>query len=349
MRLRLLERPIVASVLQSSGALAALELASRERSLFVLNYHRLGTIAGNPLDDATFSATAAELRQQMTHLKRWFVTPSVSEILDSLARGRFDDPTALVTFDDGYRDNYDVGFPVLRSLGVPACFFVVSGYLDAPSLPWWDHIAYSVKHTAAAVVTIDYPEPLKFDLRATPPSRVTYAILRAYKRARPLDNRRFFDGLAAATGVDVDGPALSRELFVSWDAAREMRDAGMTIGSHTVTHPILASLPEADQHRELVESRERIGEVLGAAPDVLAYPVGGPTAFTEATKRLARDAGYRAAFSYIGRRNVPGRIDQFAIGRSAVEHDQSHAQFRLNAALKTIALGGLDGSSDARR
>ena len=79
----------------------------------------------------------------------------------------------------------------------------------------------------------------------------------------------------------------------------------MTIGSHTVTHPILAALPEDDQHRELVDSRERIGQMLGAKPDLLAYPVGGPTAFTEVTKRLAREAGYRAAFRYFGSHNVP--------------------------------------------
>jgi len=335
--MRVLDRPVVASLLRSSGILAALERAARERSLFVLNYHRVGSIAGNALDDATFSASAEVLRLQMTYLKRWFVLPPVDRILDSLARGRFDDPTALVTFDDGYRDNFDLGFPVLRSLGVPACFFVVSGYLDTPSLPWWDRVAYSVKRTALDAFTIDYPEALTFDLRTMSRRQVTWRILHAYKRAHGLDQPRFFAALSAATGVDVDGQALSRDLFVSWDAAREMQNAGMTIGSHTVTHPILAGLPEADQQRELVDSRERIGEMLGAKPELLAYPVGSPTAFTEATKRLARQAGYRAAFSYFGVRNLPGQIDPFAISRSAVEHDESHAQFRLNATLKTIA------------
>ena len=334
---RVLDRPIVASLLQTSGVLRALELASRERALFVLNYHRLGAIAGNALDDATFSATAADLRLQMTYLKRWFAMPPVAAILESVARGRFSEPTALVTFDDGYRDNYELGFPVLRSLGVPACFFVVTGYVDAPSLPWWDRVAYSVKRTAVDVLRIGYPEGLEFDLRTTPRDLVTYRILRAYKQARSLDQERFFGELSSATGVDVDGPALSRELFVTWPAAREMQNAGMTIGSHTVTHPILASLPEAAQRRELVESRERIGQMLGAKPDVLAYPVGGRTAFTDVTKRLAREAGYRAAFSYFGVRNDPEQLDPFSISRVAVEHTDSHAQFRLNATLNTIA------------
>ena len=164
--MRVLEGPLVASLLQSTGVLSAMELASRERGLLVLNYHRLGTTVGNELDDATFSATADALRQQMAYLKRWFAMPPVHEVLDALARGQFDQPTALVTFDDGYRDNYELGLPVLRSLDVPACFFVVSGYLDAPSLPWWDHVAYAVKRTTVDTLRLAYPEPLEFDLRS---------------------------------------------------------------------------------------------------------------------------------------------------------------------------------------
>ncbi len=317
--------------------LRILELLPRERALYVLNYHRIGTTADNALDDGTFSATTETLRTQMLYLRRHFALPPAREILESVRRGRFDHPTALVTFDDGYRDNYDLAFPVLRDLRVPGCFFVVSGYVDAPSLPWWDHVAYAVKQTTAEVLTFDYPEAMSFDLRTTPREAITSGILRAYKRAHQIDGQRFFDGLAAATGVEVDGATLSKNLFAPWKALREMQDAGMTIGSHTVTHPVLASLPVEFQRRELVESRERIGQVLGTMPDLLAYPVGGPSAFTEVTQKLARDAGYRAAFSFFGGLNHADRLAPYAIGRAAVEIGESHAQFRAAAATTTLA------------
>src|SRR5262249_47238147 len=130
--------PPVASLLRNTGVLRTLELLRRSPGLLVLNYHRVGDPAGNPFDDATFSASASAFRAQVSYLKRWFVMPPPHQILDSLARGSFADPTALITFDDGYRDNHDVAFPILRDLGVPACFFVVTGFLDAPRLPWWD-------------------------------------------------------------------------------------------------------------------------------------------------------------------------------------------------------------------
>lgn len=337
MRPRVPQHPRVASLLQATGVLRALEHLPRERGLYVLNYHRIGTTDGNVLDDATFSASADSLHTQMTYLRRHFATPPAQQVLESIQRGHFDDPSVLVTFDDGYRDNYDLAFPVLRDAGVPGCFFVVSGYVDQPSLPWWDHVAYAVKRTSVEVLTLDYPEPLTFDLRTTRRAVVTAGILRAYKRARPLDGQRFFDGFTAATGVEVDGAALSRDLFASWDALREMQAGGMTIGSHTVTHPVLASLPPEAQRRELTQSRERIGEMLGLKPDLLAYPVGGPTAFTDTTQQLAREAGYRAAFSYFGGLNHAERLAPYAIGRASVEIGESHAQFRLKAATATVS------------
>ena len=341
----LIDRPRVAAVLKQTGVLAAMERLPRARGLLVLNYHRVGERAGNPFDDATFSATAEAFRAQVSYLKARFALPPVRDILDSLARGRFDEPTALVTFDDGYRDNHEIAFPVLRELGVPACFFVVTGLLDAPTLPWWDHVAYSVKQTAVERLRLDYPERLDFDLRVTPRPRVAWRILRAYKDAARLDEARFFDRLAEQTRVTVDVDRLGRTLFMSWDAAREMAGAGMTIGSHTVTHPLLASLDEAAQRVELRESRERIGEMVGATPDVLAYPVGGPAAFTAATKRIAREAGYNAAFCYYGRLNRPATTDLFAISRIAVEHADTLSQFRLRTTLSGVGFARSGGGA----
>jgi peptidoglycan/xylan/chitin deacetylase (PgdA/CDA1 family) len=334
--IRFSECPQVASLLRNTGILRALELLRRAPGLLVLNYHRVGDLAGNHFDDATFSATAEAFRAQVAYMKRWFLMPPPDEILESLSHGSFKDPTVLVTFDDGYRDNHEIAFPVLRDLGVPACFFMVTGLLDAPRLPWWDRVAYSVKRTNAEVFGLEYPERLQFDLRTTARAHVTWRILRACKDARPFNESRFFDELAARTGVGIEAERLGRTLFMSWDAVREMAQAGMTIGSHTTRHAVLASLSEAAQRRELGGSRDRLGEALGSYPDMVAYPVGGTDAFTAVTKRLAREVGYRAAFSYGGGLNRPSRIDRFAIGRVPVDHAETWAQFRVRLTLATI-------------
>jgi peptidoglycan/xylan/chitin deacetylase (PgdA/CDA1 family) len=328
-------RPL-ASILRRTGLLRSLERLRRTPGLLVLNYHRVGEPAGNHFDDATFSATAEAFRTQIAYLRRFFLTPPVHEVLESIARGTIRDPTALVTFDDGYRDNYEVAYPLLRSLDVPASFFVVTALIDQPRLPWWDRVAYSVKRTAVDRLPLAYPERLEFDLRSTPRARVIWRILRACKDARPFDEPRFLDELVRGTDVGVDAERLGRRLFMSWDEVREMARTGMTIGSHTATHAVLASLSEAAQRRELDASRQLIGDVVGSRPDLLAYPVGGREAFTAITKRLARESGYRAAFSSWGGLNRPATIDPYAIARVPVEHADTTEQFRLHLTVASI-------------
>lgn len=336
---RLLDRPSLALLLRHTGVLGLLEHLRRTPGLLVLNYHRVGEPVGDLFDEGTYSATAEALRAQVTYMKRWFAMPSTEELLRSLDRKSFADPTVFLTFDDGYRDNYDVAFPALRELRVPACFFVVTGLLDAPRLPWWDRVAYSVKRARVDRLTLTYPEPLTFNLQTMSRDRVIRRILRACKDARPLVASRFFDELAMATGVEVDSEGLARTLFMSWDAVGEMARSGMTIGSHTATHPVLASISESMQYRELRESRQRIADMIGFRPELLAYPVGGDDAFTRTTKRLARVSGYRAAFRFSGSFNHASTIDPFAIARVGVDHAETLGQFRLRLTLATSSLG----------
>src|SRR5689334_14677913 len=98
--IRLLDRPSAASLLVNTGVLDVLEHLRRTPGLLVLNYHRVGEPAGDLFDDATYSATAETLRAQVAYMKRWFAMPTPDQILHSLARRSFTDPTVLLTFDD---------------------------------------------------------------------------------------------------------------------------------------------------------------------------------------------------------------------------------------------------------
>jgi len=103
--------------------------------------------------------------------------------------------------------------------------------------------------------------------------------------------------------------------LMTWDEIRELRNGGMSIGSHTNTHTVLATLPGEEQRRELEESKAALEERLGAPVRSIAYPVGTPAHFTAETCRLAQEAGYEAAFSFATGTNSWPRIHRFAIGR----------------------------------
>src|SRR5262249_43098979 len=139
-------------------------------------------------------------------------------------------PAALVTFDDGYRDNFEVAVPILRERGVPATFFLPAAFLEAPRLPWWDQVAYVIKRTRVRRLVLERgpdggPPPLMIDLETRPRSAAIMVIIRAFLDATIADERRFLDQLAVRAEVDGVGDGPARSLFMSWDQVRQLADS----------------------------------------------------------------------------------------------------------------------------
>jgi peptidoglycan/xylan/chitin deacetylase (PgdA/CDA1 family) len=316
--------------LSALGVVRILEAFGRRPGLLVLNYHRVGSPAANPLDDGVYSASTNAFRAQMRYLRRRFAVPALDEVITAAEAGfRFARPTALVTFDDGYRDNLENAFPVLREEGLPAVFFVCPTFASGNYLPWWDRIAYVFKQSRRPTFSLDYPVPYQVDLQYTPRKAALFNYLRAFRGyERSVDEAKYFRHLEERAAVTVPAEDLRQRLFMNWDEIRSLKNGGMAIGSHTVTHPILARLTESEQLEELVRSKKTISAELSCPVETLAYPVGTKAAFTEATKLLARQAGYRMAFSYYGQMNRPGHSELFDVHRFSVEHSDSMPTFR---------------------
>ena len=116
---------------------------ARWRGLVGLNYHRIGDGRGTIFDRGLYSATEQDFDAQVRWLKSNFDVIAPHEIASALRtkRGRH----VIVTFDDGYVDNHQHAFPILKSHGVSGTFFIATGFIDEPRLPWWDQIAWMVR------------------------------------------------------------------------------------------------------------------------------------------------------------------------------------------------------------
>lgn len=309
-----------AGCLSRARVTRGLEWFARRPCLIILNYHRIGSPDGNEFDDGVFSATPGAFRSQMRYLRENFALPTLEEVVKLHDEGfPLRRPMALVTFDDGYRDNFQVALPILRDLGVQATFFIATGYLEEPCLPWWDHVAYVIKKTRRERFTMDYPRPLTVDLRRCSRQSALKALLRVYKDAEQIRQADFLSELESRGGVKVDARPLGQGLFMSWEELRTMLAAGMSIGSHTHTHQRLASLTDANQEDELVRSKQTLERELETPIVTVAYPIGGRKAFNAVTKNLAKAAGYRLGFTYYGGINRPGHADPFDLRRIAVD------------------------------
>lgn len=269
------------------------------RGVLVLNYHRIGDRSSQPWDRSLWNASATAFDSQLATLARdaEVVGPDdVEAAMYSQRRGR----RVLLTFDDGYRDNYEIAYPLLRRHGLSATFFLATGFLDDPRVPWWDELAWMVRHARAdALPAGDWlAEPLSLDRSAHETAIGTLTAL--YKTLRNERAEGLLDWVAATCGSGRCEAAQAAELFMTWDMARELRQAGMTIGGHTVSHPVLARIPVQRQIEEIATCAERLEGELGESMRWFAYPVGAVDTFTEDTKRILREQGVRLAFSFYG-------------------------------------------------
>jgi peptidoglycan/xylan/chitin deacetylase (PgdA/CDA1 family) len=114
---------------------------------------------------------------------------------------------------------------------------------------------------------------------------------------------------------------------------------GFLVGSHTHTHPILKSLDEASQRREIEISRGILADITGEIPHLLAYPVGGPAAFSATTMRIARELGFKLGFSYYGGLVFQDHRRWLDIPRLPVDHESSFACWRTNLVLECFRRG----------
>jgi peptidoglycan/xylan/chitin deacetylase (PgdA/CDA1 family) len=325
------KRELLARGLHSSGAAFFLGLLPAKDLLLVLNYHRIGNPEEDPFDPGVFSATGDRLNEQISYLKRHVSLVTLQEaqaFVHGTLRERTPRCRVLITFDDGYLDNYQVAFPILRSHGVQGVFFLATSMVGSCSVPWWDHIAFLMKTARKRRFSLHYPADLAVDLVEDGMTKSLRSVLSLFKRPGNGDAERFIRELKEeAQGDDLPG-TLRR--FLNWDEAREMIAGGMAIGSHTHSHTVLSQLGPEQQREELSRSRAQLRERLGSEIDALAYPVGGASSFSEQTQQLAKEAGYLAAFSFHGGTNLPGMTRPYDIKRVGVG-DQSWPRFQVQA------------------
>ena len=292
--------------LERSGATRLLRRLPVWRGALVLTYHRIAAGTGDLLDRDVWSATPEALDEQVAWLCRSVDVIGPDELGAHLSRpGR----CVLLTFDDGYRDNWASALPILRGHGVRAAFFLTSGFLDRTAGAWWDEIAWMLR-------------------TAGRPSEDAAALIARYKAA-PADRRdAFLDTLAGEIGAGRRPPGDAERDWMTWDHARELRDAGMGIGAHTATHPLLGGLGAQRQREEIEGSIARIAGAMGERPTLFALPDGRAGSHDGDTRPALRASGVRFAFCNAGGVADP-RADPLLLPRVNIWHGISRERFRL--------------------
>jgi len=300
----------------------------RWRGIIGLNYHRIGDGRRTLFDRGLYSATAEDFDTHVRWLKSNFDVIAPRDITTAVRakRGRH----VIITFDDGYADNHEHAFPILKSHGVVATFFIATGFIDQPRLPWWDEIAWMVRTSKRS--DIELPRFLAARVSFDDPERegAVRALLRAYKKLPDSRTTEFLDAVGRATGTGRPTPDVidARTIWMTWDMIRQMHAGGMTIGGHTAHHPVLARLSREDQANEIAICERRLKEELGIPMTTFSYPVGTVDAFNTESRACLRERGVHTAFSYYGGMRRLSDWDDYDIRRIAIEQDTSFDEFR---------------------
>lgn len=282
-------------------------------------------------------------REKLERIVTWFQgryrVCNIAEGVDGLTQ---DGSTSLLalSMDDGYLDNHDVLLPLLQRLGVSATVFLESRPLDERRVSWSHKLFWILARIEAPEFVERYAaatggrEPISALCTAAQAQDATYRVKRILKyEVTPAECEPAIHAVFCELGgVEAD---LCDALYMTWDQARALRDAGVELGGHTVTHPILSSLDGPGALAEIRTGAEALARELGEAPRTFAYPWGRNWDFNDDTRRAVGDSGFRTAVTMHSGTN-DGGSDSTRLARLAIADD---VQLHL---LVAEACGGFD-------
>ncbi|KRE07508.1 polysaccharide deacetylase [Bosea sp. Root381] len=254
---------------------------------------------------------------------------SLDEALARLSAPRDGRFFVALTFDDGYRDNVEHAWPVLAKHGAPWTLFVTTGFADRTARLWWLELEEAIR--ALPQLDVALPDG-RFGARSSSDDEKQSVFDKLYWRLRKQPEAILLSAISdLAARAGIDAAALVERECLPWETLRALAGApGVTIGAHTLTHPMLAKHDAAFARAEIVESKARLEAELDMPIRHFAYPVGDPTSAGPRDFALAREAGFTSAVT-----TRPGHL--FA------EHSE-HPH-----ALPRVSLNGLHQSEAALR
>ncbi len=219
----------------------------------------------------------------------------LAELEDRRRAGSLPARAVAITFDDGYANNHDVAWPVLRKHGLPATVFVTTGAVSGARPLWFHRVAHILETTRPEAMPVTVG-PWTFTLDTDSERVATVGRVSAeLKKMQAARREEMIAALGEAFGV-TDFSSLAREML-TWDQIRAMDAGGFTAEAHTVSHPILGAETLEAAAREIGESREVLSAELKRPVDLFAYPNGKSEDMTDDVVRAVEHAGFRAAFT----------------------------------------------------
>lgn len=287
--------------------------------LTTVMYHYVRDVEKTPFPGIK-GESVAEFRRQVALVKDTFETPSLEACIDFLNGGwEPNRDLCILTFDDGLIEHHDIVSEILVDANVPAAFFLPTAAIEDHEVLAVHMNHFLLAHLGTGTLrdhVVKAAAALEIDLPEDPSPEVIRA---AYRwddedtgRLKFLVNHQLSpdvsERILAFVFPTVLGPPeeFAKTLYVDWDKARAMQEAGLHVGGHSHRHKVLANMSPAMQRYDLERSMTLLETNLGARPFGFAYPYGKPATYTQTTIGDLEEVGYVCAFSTTVNKAGPG-------------------------------------------
>lgn len=271
--LKRIVKVVIAVIFFYSGLFFIIRMVNNKigRRLTIVSYHRVSKDPIDKLDNSLpyMFVTQKSFEAHIKFYKKFYNLISFKELSKFEESGKIPPNSLIITFDDGYEDNYLNAFPVLKKLCAPATFFIVTGFIGSNEIPWWDEIYYRlniIKNRKTnnklddklenLIDQFEKQTPFLFSKLAQLDSESRTTLIR-YLRNKTSTDHEFKESNKYLNKIQI----------------RYMKDH-IEYGSHTCSHISLLHSDSKRIEKELQESKIMITELSGSNVNCFAYPTG---------------------------------------------------------------------------
>jgi peptidoglycan/xylan/chitin deacetylase (PgdA/CDA1 family) len=289
----------------------------------ILCYHGIGE-SGNPLGVAP---TRELFEAQMRFLRENYRVVSLDEACRELNGNVKSEPGVVITFDDGYRSAYSVAFPILQKYGLPATIYLTVESVETGQVAWYDRVFLAMAVAPSGELHLDLQGLWRFQLNSLLDRLRAALEVVAFLRTLPNCQRHQCSSLLE-NQIGLPQNALSSRVL-TWEEIHIMHQAGITFGSHTLTHPVVSRLAPQELEHELGASKCLLEKKLGIPVLDFAFPFGKASDCSSAALEMLSRCGYRSAVTTVPGVNTP-QANPFELRRLQVGFDGSIARFAFD-------------------
>jgi peptidoglycan/xylan/chitin deacetylase (PgdA/CDA1 family) len=261
----------------------------------------------------------ADFEKHIRHLSKNYTFISLDELVRRMKNNQSLRGCVVLTFDDGFKDNYTTAFPILKKYNAPATIFLTTGRIEDGKPPWFVKTRHVFMQTQKE--EIDYTldnKKMVLPLRTRHERFESATRVMAHLKNCPDNNMRqdiisrLEEELYGKEFTQLDG------LMLTWDQIREMAEHQISMGAHTINHPVLSSINRADMEKEILTSKEIIEEKIHQPVTTFAYPFGKKEHYNtdsiDILKKLSIECAVTTEFGYNTHKNDLYQLNRYLQG-----------------------------------